>query len=211
MKDDEVALGLAHWMNGDGWRSQTEILKLITSHINRYPLIQIQDVYKLLYQGTMGIDHFFPSSQVFEERLFNEMGTVQADETLPLWEPIRPDGKVVRLNLAAYKAKTNDIAALATLGFWTADLFKGNREDLKTAWNTFQRLCHTHRIQKFPPDELDQFHRQIEKNKYLPVHHSEVYRQAYKPAYRLISREFLGAVSESLETKPLHQKSQERS
>ena len=191
--------GLTHLMNGDGWRSQTELLKLITSHFNRYPHIQIQDIYKLIYQGTMGVDHYLQNSETFEERLTTEMEKVQADGSLPLWEAIRPDGKLARLNLAACKAKTCDVAGLATLCYWTANLFRGNLEDLKTAWNTFQRLCHSHRIQKFKLDEVDQFSRQIEKNKFLPMHHSDIYQQTYKPAYRLIGREFLAVIPEFAE------------
>jgi len=196
LEKNKVVSGLTQLMSSDGWRSQAEMLKLITSHVNRYPLMQIQDIYKLLFQGTMGVDHYLPNSQTFEEKLAAEMDHILADSSLPLWEAIRPDGKIVRLNLAACKSRTCEISYIASLCYWTANLFQGDLGDLKNAWNTFQRLCHSHRIQKFPLDLVDQFSHQIEKNRFLPMHHSKIYQQAYKPAYRLVVREFLGVIPE---------------
>ena len=42
---------------------------LINAHLNRYPAMTVQDVYKLVYQGVMGPEHSIPSAEIFRQRL----------------------------------------------------------------------------------------------------------------------------------------------
>jgi len=36
---------------------QTAFRKIIANHCARYPQLEVQDVYKLIYQGVMGSEH----------------------------------------------------------------------------------------------------------------------------------------------------------
>ena len=186
-----MALVIGQIKLGNLWRSQTEILNLVVSHIHRYPELEVRDVYKLLYQGAMGQEHLMNDAPRFEQRLTEEFESVSGNDNAPLWENLRPDGEIVRLNLAPYKIRNGNPGTLYTLCLWTASSFKGNSEDLKMSWETFNKLCNEGRLRKFDPEELSKLNEWLERHDYPPIHHSDRYRQAYQPAYRLIRREFL--------------------
>ncbi len=182
---------------GNIWKMQTEVFNLIISHFNRYPKMEIQDVYKLLYQGALGPEHIIDSQESFEARLkkeLEEMEPLAGD--IPLWENIRPDGELVRINLAPFRAKGGTEQNLATLCFWTASSFNGVRNDLIDAWNTFGRICGDNRIRKFSSENYSTYSSFLEKNNYPAVSHSEIYRNSYHPAYRLVRREFLALATQ---------------
>lgn len=189
-----MAIVIGNLRIGNLWKSQTEIFHLVISHVNRYPKMQVYDVYKMLYQGALGPAHAIQSASAFESRLFDEMSKVQLDENVPLWENIRPDGAVVRINLAKFKAKTGDPVALSTICLWTASTFESDVEDLHHAWNGFIAMCRENRMRKFALEEVEEFTSFLESNHFPPVHHSRIYQETYHPAYRLVRREFLAIV-----------------
>jgi len=43
------------------WRSPTALARLLDAHLSRYPLMQPEDVYKLLSQGILGPEHLISS------------------------------------------------------------------------------------------------------------------------------------------------------
>ena len=116
---------------GNLWRSHSEIFRLLVGHINRYPQMEIQDVYKLLYQGAMGSEHFLDSFDEFEKDLVNEWDRIEQNDNIPIWENIRPDGQIVRFYLAPFKARGGQAARLLTLCYWSSTLLEGDIEDLK--------------------------------------------------------------------------------
>jgi hypothetical protein len=184
---------------GNVWKSQQDIFKLLVSHFRRYHLMEIQDVYKMLYQGVFGSAHALqPSRPEFEIVLQDEFERVAADKNQPLWESIHPDGKIVRVNLPAYKAQALDFNLLLTLCIWTAEISEKERdgaENIAIAYTTFYKLCKSRKIPKFDPVEVEKYQRWLVENKYPSVHHSEVYRLKYDPHYRLVHREFLSMLS----------------
>jgi hypothetical protein len=180
---------------GNLWRSHSEIFRMLVSHANRYPQMGIQDAYKLLYQGTMGSEHILDSFEEFERDLIVEWDLVEANDSIPIWENIRPDGQIVRFYLAPYKARGGQISQLLTLCYWSSTLFEGNIEDLKAGWETLLKIYREKKWHKFPPEEMEEFDRWLKKYQYPPVHHSEHYRNAYHPAYRLLQRDFLSVLT----------------
>ncbi len=190
-----MALVIGQFKLGNLWRSQSEILNLIISHLHRYPEMRVKDAYKLLYQGTMGPEHENQSASDFDIRLREEYDRTTPDENLPLWENLRPDGEIVRVNFAPYKMRGGDARSIATLCLWTQSSFKGSTEDLKESWETFKRLCQDGRLRKFNPKQMTELDEWLVRHEYPPVPHSDVYIKSYKPAYRLIRREFLNLLS----------------
>lgn len=186
-----MALVIGRFKLGNPWRSPSEILNLIVSHLHRYPLMDVRDVYVLLYQGAMGPVRLDYGGLDFDKGLLEEFSLAEADESIPLWEDLRPDGKIVRLNLAPYKARSGDPGTLTTLCLWTFSSFKGNLDDLKASWRTFTHLCHEGRLNNFKPGEMSTLDEWLSKHNFPPQNHSDTYRSAYHPAYRLVRREFL--------------------
>ena len=190
-----MALVIGQFKLGNLWRSPTEILNLVISHLHRYQNMEVNDVYKLLYQGTMGPEKLINSQPDFENQLKEEFSQSLAEENIPLWENLRPDGEIVRVNFAPYKSKGGDAATLTTLCLWTASSFKGNLEDLKDSWETFKKLCHDGRLRKFDMKRLTELDDWLIRDNFPPVEHTEIYIASYKPAYRLIRREFLNLLA----------------
>ncbi len=166
----------------------SDIFKLLVTHANRYPQMAVQDIYKLLYQGTMGSEHFQDSIADYEEDLMEEWQQIEPDNSLPIWENLRLDGQIVRFYLAPFKAREGQLSQLMTLSYWTTTLYEGSLEDLKSSWETFEKICRERKWSKFALDEVEEFGEWLRKNQYPPVHHTEVYKDTYQPSYRLLMR-----------------------
>ena len=113
-----------------------------------------------------------------------------------MWENLRPDGEIVRLNFAPYKARGGDAASISTICMWSVSSFKGSQDDLRESWGTFKRLCQDGRLRKFNLEKLIKFDEWLVHHSYPPVQHSDAYREAYHPAYRLVRREFLNLIAQ---------------
>ena len=186
-----MAINIGKVTIGNLWKSGSDVFKVVISHLNRYPLMEVQDVYTLIYQGAMGAAYFTADADGFEERLLQEFAKTAPDKTMTLWETIRPDGELVRVHLNALKARGGTAQALSTLSLWTNSIFVGDKEDLIDGWETFQRLCADKRLSKYSEEEISTFTGWVEENDYPSTRHTQTFREAYDPHYRLIRREFL--------------------
>jgi hypothetical protein len=61
-----VAINIGSVTIGNLWKSQTELFSLVISHMNRYPAMEVQDVYTLIYQGAMGAVYLSADAGEFE-------------------------------------------------------------------------------------------------------------------------------------------------
>jgi hypothetical protein len=167
------------------------LLKLLTQHLTWYPLMELRDIYKLLYQGVLGSEHLLNSPEEYTRYLRHEYEHLQPHQHQRLLEPVRSDGVMFRLNLRPYKSKQKNIDQLATYLFETAQLIFGTKAALSEVWAVFTRLCQQGQIGHFDPDLISQFSQWLEEKEYPCVHHSKIYRREYQPAYRLISDKFI--------------------
>jgi len=170
------------------WDSPAAVARLIDDHLAHYPAMEPADVYKLLYQGVLGPEHLIASPEAFADRLRTEYGAVPPDQTQPLWEPVRPDGRLGRVNLRPFKARGGDVERLIAACLETAGPTWGTPAELRAAWATFVELCRSGRWVAFPLAGVLALADRLEAEGYPPVHHSTAYRQAYRPAYRLAAR-----------------------
>jgi len=66
--------------------------------------MRIEDAYKLIYQGALGIEHLLTDTTAAINYLQKEWSEIPGKEDEPLYEIISPDSQWVRLNLKPYKA-----------------------------------------------------------------------------------------------------------
>ena len=170
------------------WDSPAAVVRLIDDHLARYPVMEPADAYKLLYQGVLGPEHLIASPEAFAARLRAEYDAVLADSTEPLWEPVRPDGALGRVNLRPFKAGDGDVERLIVACLETAGRTWGTPNELRAAWATFVELCRTGRWAALPPADVLALSDRLAAEGFQPIHHSAAYRQAYRPAYRLAAR-----------------------
>lgn len=173
------------------WRSQAALIRLIGGHLARYPAMEPRDVYKLLYQGILGLKHLVASPGEFATRLRTEYEVVCSDDSGPLWEAVRPDWRLGRLNLRPFKARGGDVELLIAACLQAAERTWGTPEELRAAWATFVAVCQAGQWQVFALPEVLAFSVWLTDHGHPTVHHSARYREAYEPAYRLVDRKSL--------------------
>ena len=166
-------------------------LSLLQMHLGWYPLMELRDVYKLLYQGVMGAEHLMPSREEYTRYLQSEFEPLQPDPTGRLLEPIRPDGALYRLNLRPLKSRQQGWDELISYLLETAHMITGSRSELEGAWDAFCQLCNQGQIKNFDRASIELFTRWLVQLEYPAIHHSQTYSREYQPAYRLIAARFI--------------------
>ena len=159
--------------------------EIIHSHFAEYPHMQLQDLYKLVYQGVMGSSHALTSSSAAEKWLQDEllvMGKSRIGEKLI--EKLSSD--ILRVNLRPYVASGGDTVALLNGFIRTGREYSGSTDSFIPAWNKvagFQSL--------FSISEMNLFIAHQEAADFPAVHHSNAYRKLYRPAYRVVAEKNL--------------------
>ena len=169
------------------WDEADRVMALIKEHLARRPAMEPRDLYKLLYQGVRGPEHIITSPKAFTERLVEEWDKLDLADGDPLWESIRPDGSLLRLNLRPFKASGGRLGELAAAYLQTGHRSWGTLVELQLAWDGFITACRERSWPDLALDNIEAFTSWLEAKGFPPVHHSERYRSLYRPAYRLVA------------------------
>lgn len=169
------------------WDKADRVIALIEEHLARRPAMEPRDLYKLLYQGVRGPEHVITSSEAFMERLVGEWDDLDLAGGDPLWESIRPDGSLLRLNLRPFKAAGGNLDELASACLQTGRHSWGTPAGLQMAWDLLITTRRKDSWSGLALDDIEAFTSWLEENRFPPVHHSERYRSLYRPAYRLVT------------------------
>lgn len=165
-----------------------KMTQIITQHIQRYPKIQIQDWYKLLFQAAMGIEHLLQNPAPILDYLHQELDSVETAPAAQLAEPIAPE--LVRVHLRPFKTRGGQPAQLVDLMIKSAENFEPSRERLKNYWHTLETMAGQQRV-PFSVPELAAFFRTKALEGLPATHHSKIFRENYQPAYRVILNKYL--------------------
>ena len=158
-----------------------ELKAILITHAKRYPLMQPRDAVKLIYQNEFGGGHLIRDEQACLNYLRREYADLEKDPTAPLYEDI--GNGIVRVNLAAVKPE--DLAQLGQDFIASAAKHKGTLDGFLNKLGVLHKLT-TEGVFTFDVDALNAYLTEYKAADYPPVSHSEQYRQAYKPSYRII-------------------------
>lgn len=143
--------------------------------------MQAQDAYKLVYQAACGPAHAITDPDSARTWLEKEVQTLHDPYPEPIFDPISPDGSLVRVHLAPYLADGGDLETFLHAFLRTSREIVPDFEKLEgyltAALNTFP--C------------LKSFKETLQAQGYPAVHHSEAYRTTYKPAYRVVLKHLI--------------------
>ena len=159
-----------------------ELRAILIAHAKRYPLMQPTDAVKLIYQNEFGGGHLIRDEQACLNYLRREYADLEKDPTAPLYEDI--GNGIVRVNLAAVKAE--DLERLGRAFIDSAAKHKGTMDSFLNKLEVLRTLT-AEGVFAFDLDALNSYLSEYEAAGYPAVSHSEQYRQAYKPAYRIIN------------------------
>jgi hypothetical protein len=108
----------------------------------------------------------------------------------PLVDPISPDGRIVRIHLRPFVEQHGDLDRLAAAFVQTATTFRGSKDSLAPAWAQVVRLAAKGEV-PFSAGDAERFGAAMAAEGYPAVHHSKEFNERYRPAYRVVAREFL--------------------
>lgn len=158
---------------------------ILLQHFDRYPKMEPQDAVKLVYQQEFGPGHLIRDKKKAFGFLQQELAGV--GEPLPgeaLYESI--GNGLCRLNLRPCKAKGIPAEDIFRLFVETANGIQGDKKKFVAGIHVLQKLAEEDET-PFDPILLDIFLAKYPKS--CPaVHHSDAYRLAYQPAYRVVSQ-----------------------
>jgi hypothetical protein len=167
--------------------------ELLGRHLERYPRMELADLYKLLHQAAMGPGHALADPGTARALLEREAGALTDAGPEVLADPISPDGRLARVHLRPYLAAGHDLRALADAFEATASITPGSRDKLERFCGCLGDLADAGKI-PFSRTEVTDYLDPIAAQGYPVVHHSEAFRAAYRPAYRVVALELLPAL-----------------
>ncbi len=163
---------------------------LLEDHLDRHPLAEPADLYKLAHQACLGPGHLLDTAtpRMVRDALAAEL---QALDVEPRdWEDavdvLRPSTGMARVHLRPYVRSGGELKRLADALLATAEqLGEGDRDGLGAMLGAFRAGIAASDL-AWPTADFDLLLReQIEKGLTV-VSHSEAYRTAYDPHYRVV-------------------------
>jgi hypothetical protein len=172
-------------------------------HLRRYPLMRAQDIYKLVHQGVFGPGHIISSANSARRILDDELAALQVrSQSEPEFEPIEPDGRLVRVNLRPFavaaevrsqkaecRRQNGGAEWLVAAMVESARRVKGDPGQMTRRLATAVKWCHRNLPRQSA--ELERMAARAEESGFPAFHHSPAYSRAYRPAYRVILRAYL--------------------
>ena len=149
--------------------------------------MQLKDFVKLIYQSEFGCGHFITDKNFSLKFLKEEADLAYYNPNVELFEDI--GGGFERLNLSVMKDSDLAIEDINDLFVVSATKTTQTHKGFLNKLNDLKILCKNHEL-PFCADEVDFFEKTMKENNFLPISHSEIYRQEYKPAYRVIYSEY---------------------
>ena len=175
-----------------------ELRQLIRIHITRHPEIEAQDVYKLLYQGVYGVGHILSEKAWYRLIEESERINIEDHQEDPLTEPVSPDGTMIRVNLRPYLKQKKSLEKLYEAMIISADV-PGDDDKFLDYWHEFKEMVREENLE-FSWDKIREIDISLSDEGPKPRHHTQVYRVAYYPAYRvvlkLVFQEYIKSVIE---------------
>lgn len=169
------------------------VSQLLGHHLKRYPLMQLDDVYKLLHQAALGSAHAIRDPESARRRLIHEASALGPGPEEPIADVISPDSRLARIHLRPYLEAGHDLEALADAFLQTAQGYPASPDRLAKFCGCLGGLAAEGAI-PFARDKVVEYFAQIARTGYPVVRHSQAFRDAYRPAYRVVALDYLPAV-----------------
>ena len=166
------------------------VKQLLSAHFARYPAMQLEDIYKLLHQAALGPGHAVDNPAAARQRLDEEIATLGKAPAEPVQDIISPDGRLGRVHLRSYLEAGGSPDALHRAFVETANSYPASPDKLAKFCGCLGDLAEAGGI-PFARGEVLAYFEKISRDGYPVIHHSAAFRDAYRPAYRVVAVDLL--------------------
>lgn len=169
------------------------IRQVILDQYHKYPLSEVRDMVKLIYQNEFAGGHLITDERASLELTKSEIqeaaseGAAGGSVPEALFDEI--GNNLCRLNLRASLKTGISAATINRIFVYTANRRIGSQKSFQQKLGIFRQLCESKAL-PFSTDEVVQYLDRYEKDGFPAVSHSEGYRAAYNPSYRMVDAVF---------------------
>lgn len=118
------------------------LIELVREHKKMRPLMEIQDVYKLIYQSTLGLGHLLKNHETAKDYLIDEIENIQKVIVKEvLIEDISINNSMVRVNLRPFNEKKMSPEKLFDAMLLTEKKNTSTINDFIKTWELFIKLA----------------------------------------------------------------------
>jgi len=158
---------------------------ILAAHHRRYPHLQVQDLYKLLHQASLGSEHAISDDAGARAWLERELATMGPGPDEPVIDAISPSGDIVRVHLRPYVAAGHHPQRLLEAFLRTGREYRGSTDRLRDYGQVAEQMAAA-ALLPFEPAQVGAFMQQMAQQGFPAAHHSPVYQRWYQPAYRVV-------------------------
>jgi len=163
--------------------------KAVAAEISSRPLAAASDIYKLLHQSVFGPGHIIQNADSARDYLAKEMESLgPASQGEKLYDEL--GNGMVRVNLRPYRDSKKPLDSLLQAMIKTANSNKGAAQSMAERLSKACDFLLKQGNNKLA-EELKALGEKLAPQGYPAAHHSEAYRDAYQPAYRIVDRRYL--------------------
>lgn len=170
--------------------NQKKMTELIYTHLERYPAMELDDVYKLLYQSVMGPAHIFQNEAFAYSCLKKECESHNNNNETELYVDISLDHELVRLNIPVYRNHGNADLLFEIL-LETAKQITPDKKRLMRCWFELGSLIENKNFDNFTQNQWKELNKILGEKDFPPLSHSKTYKNLYKPSYRIVLKELV--------------------
>ncbi len=166
-----------------------EIQALVVHVLEVHPASGPQDVYKLAHQAIMGPGHLLVDEDVTRMTLTREASALEME---PLeWESpieiIHPGSEMARVHLRPYLRSGGSVQRLVKAMFKTQQIIaEPPAQSLAQLLGGMRQVLAASASEVFDLEAFDALLKEQVGKGFEAVHHSEAYREAYDPHYRVV-------------------------
>lgn len=157
----------------------------ILQQVQLYPALQPRDLLKFLHQSTFGCGHLIGSPEAAEAYLVRETAACRPFDS-PALEVL--DGNFYRINLRYLQKLRISTKTFSKLFALSATESSGTVKDLELRLHIAMQLAQEGLL-PFSPAALSAEIERWRAQGYPAVHHSDIFREHYAPAYRVLAQQ----------------------
>ncbi len=167
--------------------------EIVLYHANRYPMMRPSDFIKLAYQAQFGSSHLTKDTERARIAFLSEWEAADNSRVMqPLCEDVGED--IIRINLGAAKEKGFDAIGVFSLFILGSGEATGEQSGFTDRINILSQLAADGKL----PFSFFTFTQELAfylaSGANAQPSHSELFKQAYSPAYRIIPKKYEGAI-----------------